>query len=125
MILSVSRIVIGTLTVEVQKFCKEFVPWKALRHPNVLPLLGVIMTETEFAMVSEWMFNGNISQFVMAHQDANRFELVGSPFERLQFSPVVDDYVVPIVGGCRKGLDIRARSGNGPRGSQRSASPKA
>ena len=50
--------------------------WKALRHPNVLPLLGVIMTETRFAMVSEWMANGNINQFVRAHQDANRFELV-------------------------------------------------
>lgn len=50
--------------------------WKALRHPNVLPLLGVMMTETQFAMVSEWMTNGNIRQFVEAHQDVNRFELV-------------------------------------------------
>jgi serine/threonine protein kinase len=57
------------------------VPWKALRHPNVLPLLGVIMTETKFAMVSEWMSNGNINEFITAHQDANRFELVSSPFE--------------------------------------------
>ena len=62
-----------------QRFCKEFVPWKALRHPNVLPLLGVVMTETEFAMVSAWMPNGNINQFVREHQDANRFELVGFP----------------------------------------------
>ena len=50
--------------------------WKALQHPNVLPLIGVIMTETEFAMVSEWMSNGNINQFVKEHRDANRFELV-------------------------------------------------
>jgi serine/threonine protein kinase len=115
--LSVSRITIEMLTVTMQKFCKEFVPWKALRHPNVLPLLGVIMTETKFAMVSEWMSNGNINQFVPAHQDANRFELVSSPFERLRFSPIVDDCVAPIVGRRRKGLDIRARPGNGPRGS--------
>ena len=59
-----------------QRFCKEFVTWKALRHQNVLPLLGVIMTGTQFAMVSEWMTNGNINQFVTAHQDANRFKLV-------------------------------------------------
>ena len=65
-----------------QRFCKEFVPWKALRHPNVLPLLGIVMTKTEFAMVSEWMPNGNINQFVKGHQNANRFELVG-------FSPVL------------------------------------
>ena len=50
--------------------------WKALRHPNILPLVGVIMTENEFAMVSEWMSNGNINQFVRERQDANRFKLV-------------------------------------------------
>jgi len=41
------------------------------------------MTDTEFAMVSEWMPNGNINQFVMSHQDANRFELVSPPLEAL------------------------------------------
>ena len=30
-----------------------------------------------FAMVSEWMVNGNIIEFVKAHRDVNRFELVG------------------------------------------------
>ena len=34
------------------------------------------MTENEFAMVSEWMSNGNINQFVREHRDANRFKLV-------------------------------------------------
>ena len=43
------------------------------------------MTETEFAMVSAWMPNGNINQFVREHQDANRFELVGFPPETSQF----------------------------------------
>ena len=67
--------------------------WKALRHPNVLPLLGVIMTETEFSMVSEWMSNGNINQFVATHRDASRFELVRSPFKLLSSSPVTDDRI--------------------------------
>ena len=56
------------------------------------------MTETTFAMVSEWMPNGNINEFVTAHQDANRVELVSPPFKPLQSSPVVDDYVAPVVG---------------------------
>ena len=55
--------------------------WKALRHPNVLQLVGVIMTDDEFAMVSEWMSNGNINQFVREHRDANRFELVSFPYQ--------------------------------------------
>jgi len=62
-----------------QRFCKEFVTWKALNHPNVLPLLGVTMTEHRFVMVSEWMTNGNISQFVTTHRHVNRFKLVSSP----------------------------------------------
>ena len=51
------------------------------------------MTETEFSMVSEWMPNGNINQFVSVHQDANRFELVRSPFKFLYFVTVADDCV--------------------------------
>ena len=50
--------------------------WKSLRHPNVLPLLGVTMSDEHFAMVSEWMVNGNINEFVKAHGDENRFDLV-------------------------------------------------
>ena len=51
--------------------------WNSLRHPNVLPLLGVTMSYKHFAMVSEWMTNGNVNEFIKANRDANRFELVG------------------------------------------------
>ena len=50
--------------------------WNALRHPNVLPLLGVTMVETRLVMVSEWMVKGNINDFVKADPNANRLELV-------------------------------------------------
>jgi len=59
-----------------QRFCKEVVTWKALHHQNVLPLLGVTMANTQFTMVSEWMANGNINEFIKVHRHANRFELV-------------------------------------------------
>lgn len=38
------------------------------------------MSEARFAMVSGWMVNGNINDFVKAHPDANRLELVRLPF---------------------------------------------
>ena len=38
------------------------------------------MNDSHFAMVSEWMVNGNINQFVRKHKDVNRFEPVGSQF---------------------------------------------
>ena len=59
-----------------QRFCREAVAWKHLRHPNVLPLLGVTVSERRFAMVSEWMEHGNINQFVEKDKDTKRTELV-------------------------------------------------
>ena len=63
-----------------QRFCKEVMTWKALHHQNVLPLLGVTMANTQFTMVSEWMANGNINEFIKMDRHANRFELVGVLF---------------------------------------------
>ena len=51
--------------------------WKFLQHPNILPLVGVMMSEARFAMVSGWMANGNINEFIKANPEAGRLELVG------------------------------------------------
>jgi hypothetical protein len=50
--------------------------WKGLRHPNVLRLLGAMMTETRFVMVSEWMPHGNINELEWAHADTDWLGLV-------------------------------------------------
>jgi len=54
--------------------------WKALDHPHAVPLLGVPRDRSrlQFAMVSEWMTNGNINEFVRANRDENRSKLVRS-----------------------------------------------
>ena len=57
-------------------FCKEVVTWNALRHPNVLPLLGVTMSKNRFVMVSEWMERGNINEFVKVETKVDRLGLV-------------------------------------------------
>ena len=59
-----------------QRFCREGVAWKHLRHPNILPLLGMTVSERRFAMVSEWMENGNIMEFVEKEKHVNRTGLV-------------------------------------------------
>lgn len=51
--------------------------WKILRHPNILPLIGVTISENLFAMISDWMTNRNINEFVKKHSDVNLFKLVG------------------------------------------------
>ena len=59
-----------------QNFCKEVVGWKTLHHPNVLPLLGVTTTDNRLVMVSEWMTNGNITEFLKVNPNVDRLELV-------------------------------------------------
>lgn len=65
------------------------------------------MTETELAMMSEWMPNGNINQYVKKHQDADRFELV-SPSKLFPPPSVVDDYAVFAVERRHEGFNLRA-----------------
>ena len=50
--------------------------WRALNHPNVLPFLGVEITENKLAMVSEWMQRGNVREFIVADPTVDRLELV-------------------------------------------------
>lgn len=61
-----------------QKFCREVVIWKTLRHQNILPLLGVTADDYQFAILSKWMASGSINNFIETHGDVNRFELVSS-----------------------------------------------
>jgi len=59
-----------------QRFCREGVAWKHLRHPNILSLIGVTVSNKRFAMVSAWMENGNMNEFVEKDRHVNRIELV-------------------------------------------------
>ena len=54
-------------------FCEEAVVWKRLRHPNVVPLLGVVMP---LQLVSMWMPNGTLGDFVSAKPNVDRISLV-------------------------------------------------
>jgi hypothetical protein len=74
------------------------VRWKTLDHPNVLPLLGVMMSNNQFAMVSEWMVNGNVNEYVQKHRNVNPFELVGLTL--LLVSLLADDNSTPIAPRC-------------------------
>ena len=52
--------------------------WKHLRHPNVLPLLGATLRENRLCLISEWMDQGNINEYLerKEHSEVNRIELV-------------------------------------------------
>ena len=54
----------------------EIVIWRRLSHPNVLPVLGVSPKLFPLCIVSEWMIDGNIMDFVSKHPEVNRLRLV-------------------------------------------------
>jgi Protein tyrosine and serine/threonine kinase len=51
--------------------------WERLKHDNVVPFLGVYLTEDSlFRMVWEWMPQGNIRKYVLENAEKNRLRLV-------------------------------------------------
>ena len=53
---------------------------------NVLPFIGVVVSENRLGVVSDWMKNGTINDFVKAHLEKDQFMLVGPPSDTLLFS---------------------------------------
>ena len=52
--------------------------WKHLQHINILPLLGATIGDNKLSLISEWMDQGNIVQYLdrVEHLEVNRIELV-------------------------------------------------
>jgi len=61
--------------------------WKNLSHPNVLNLIGVpdTLDDGRFSMVSEWMANGNIMEYVL-NNTGNHLKLVSYNSISLRYS---------------------------------------
>ena len=50
--------------------------WKRLDHPNVVPTLGVGLDIAELCMVSPWMPDGHLLQFLAKYPEASRVSIV-------------------------------------------------
>ena len=62
-----------------QQFCREALVWKQLNHPNVLPFLGINMElfTPRFCLVSPWMSNGSLLDYLKKNPEHNRVKAVG------------------------------------------------
>lgn len=52
-----------------QALCREALPWRQLKHPNILPFLG-IDSETSspwLCLVAPWVRHGNLNSYIQAH----------------------------------------------------------
>ena len=61
-----------------QGYCKEVTICKRIRHENVLSVEGVAPELFEFCMVSRWMENGNMLNYVRTQEGVDRARLVSS-----------------------------------------------
>ena len=78
--LSTSHMSTAQRSVLAQRLCREIIGWKHLSHPNILPLLGVSVPANarSFHILTEWMPNGNVTQYTKSNPNANRLRLVRS-----------------------------------------------
>ena len=72
-------------SVSTQRLCREVLIWKRLSHPNILPLLGVSVSKNPqyFRIISEWMPNGNVIEYIRSNPEANRLRLVSPSIHSL------------------------------------------
>ena len=61
-----------------QDFCREAVVWKHMVHQNVVPLLGITISQ-QLQQISDWMPGGDLSKYIKKNPDADRHGLVGVP----------------------------------------------
>ncbi|KAH8796241.1 kinase-like domain-containing protein, partial [Flagelloscypha sp. PMI_526] len=89
----------------IKEFCKEALVWRQLRHPNVLPFLGV--TETlfpkRFCLVSPFMKHGNVMSFLETRPTHNRLPCVLDIAKGLDY---LHSFSPPIVHGDVRGANI-------------------
>jgi len=76
-----------------QVYCKVVVICRRMRHKNILSIEGVAPGLFEFCLLSKWMDNGNLLDYMRSHDQADQLNLVSSPaFQRgidLSSSPML------------------------------------
>ena len=60
-----------------------------LEHDNVLPCLGFALVDGIPALVSYWMENGTLTDFLSQNKDADILSLVSKKENRLCFSNMI------------------------------------
>ena len=63
-----------------QAMGKELYIWSRLKHRNVLPIIGFTLDGNQKfpSLITEWMDNGTILDYLNKHPDVSNFEIVST-----------------------------------------------
>ncbi|KAF8900918.1 kinase-like domain-containing protein [Mucidula mucida] len=88
-----------------KSFYNEALLWRQLRHRHVLPLIGVCINapEPSFYLVSPWMSNGNIMDFLSIQPKHDRFQSVLDIGKGIQYLHGLDP---PVLHADIRGANI-------------------
>ncbi|CAE6399785.1 unnamed protein product [Rhizoctonia solani] len=86
---------------------RELHTWSKCKHPNVLPLYGLVTFRDRIGMVSPWMSKGTLPQYLVANPDANRRDLCIQICEGLSHM-----HETGIIHGDLKGENVLVDDGN-------------
>ncbi|THV03350.1 hypothetical protein K435DRAFT_651560 [Dendrothele bispora CBS 962.96] len=93
-------------------FRHEALLWRQLNHPNVLPFLGVnvnLFTPARLCLISPWMENGNIIQYLTNHPGHDLLCTISEIAAGLNY---LHNLSPPIVHGDIRGVSISGLTGN-------------
>ncbi|KAF9259564.1 hypothetical protein L218DRAFT_874441 [Marasmius fiardii PR-910] len=84
-------------------FCQEALIWTQLRHPSIIPLLGVntVLFSSGFCLVSPWMANGDIVSFLKANPNHDKLQSICEIMAGLEYLHSISP---PVVHGDIKGV---------------------
>ncbi|CAE6440078.1 unnamed protein product [Rhizoctonia solani] len=80
---------------------RELHIWSKCNHPNVMPLLGLAVFRGRIGMVSPWLSNGNLPNYLETARGVNRHQLCVEICEGLSYL-----HEIGIVHGDMKGANV-------------------
>jgi len=86
-----------------QIFFKDAVCWKYLSHPYIVQFLGVEDNPSALCLVSEWMENGTVGEYLQKNPHAERLPLLLDIAKGLQY---LHSDAICIIHGDLKSLNI-------------------